>query len=98
LKGIALKPGRNEMCPCGSGKKFKKCCIDKKDRQYNLHYEFDGPISIIALLIANKNDIEKCLMGLSLPMVNMSVFRSLLLQGKNLLPSLKRSILLPACS
>ncbi|UWN49666.1 hypothetical protein ASALC70_01880 [Alcanivorax sp. ALC70] len=21
-----LKPGRNEPCPCGSGKKFKKCC------------------------------------------------------------------------
>lgn len=21
-----LKPGRNDVCPCGSGKKFKKCC------------------------------------------------------------------------
>ncbi|MCB6493156.1 SEC-C domain-containing protein [Coprococcus catus] len=21
--------GRNEPCPCGSGKKFKKCCIEK---------------------------------------------------------------------
>ena len=21
--------GRNESCPCGSGKKYKKCCIDK---------------------------------------------------------------------
>lgn len=21
--------GRNEMCPCGSGKKFKRCCIAK---------------------------------------------------------------------
>jgi hypothetical protein len=20
------KPGRNDPCPCGSGKKFKKCC------------------------------------------------------------------------
>ena len=25
------KIGRNEPCPCGSGKKFKKCCIDRKD-------------------------------------------------------------------
>lgn len=27
-KGIRTikKPGRNEPCPCGSGKKFKKCC------------------------------------------------------------------------
>jgi len=22
--------GRNEPCPCGSGAKFKKCCIDKR--------------------------------------------------------------------
>ena len=24
-----MKPGRNDPCPCGSGKKFKKCCFDK---------------------------------------------------------------------
>lgn len=23
-----MKTGRNEPCPCGSGKKFKRCCID----------------------------------------------------------------------
>ena len=23
------QPGRNTPCPCGSGKKFKKCCIGK---------------------------------------------------------------------
>ena len=22
-----LKPGRNDPCPCGSGRKFKKCCV-----------------------------------------------------------------------
>ena len=22
--------GRNAPCPCGSGKKFKKCCIDRE--------------------------------------------------------------------
>ena len=21
-----VKPGRNDYCPCGSGKKYKKCC------------------------------------------------------------------------
>jgi preprotein translocase subunit SecA len=26
---IENKVGRNDLCPCGSGKKFKKCCIDK---------------------------------------------------------------------
>lgn len=24
------KVGRNEFCPCGSGIKFKKCCIGKE--------------------------------------------------------------------
>ncbi|MBP5274869.1 MAG: preprotein translocase subunit SecA [Abditibacteriota bacterium] len=26
------KVGRNEPCPCGSGKKFKKCCLPKYER------------------------------------------------------------------
>jgi hypothetical protein len=25
------KPGRNETCPCGSGRKFKKCCESKTE-------------------------------------------------------------------
>jgi preprotein translocase subunit SecA len=24
------EPGRNDPCPCGSGKKYKKCCGRKK--------------------------------------------------------------------
>jgi SWIM/SEC-C metal-binding protein len=24
------KVGRNDPCPCGSGKKFKKCCMNKQ--------------------------------------------------------------------
>jgi len=24
-----IKIGRNQLCPCGSGKKYKRCCIDK---------------------------------------------------------------------
>ena len=30
--------GRNELCPCGSGKKYKKCCLRKK--QEIDHFEF----------------------------------------------------------
>jgi Fe-S-cluster containining protein len=26
-----IKPGRNDPCPCGSGKKYKKCCQAKDD-------------------------------------------------------------------
>jgi hypothetical protein len=25
-----IKAGRNDACPCGSGKKFKKCCEPKQ--------------------------------------------------------------------
>ena len=24
-----ITPGRNDLCPCGSGKKFKKCCLNR---------------------------------------------------------------------
>jgi len=27
---VKIKIGRNEQCPCGSGKKYKKCCINFK--------------------------------------------------------------------
>jgi hypothetical protein len=29
LKGKTNKIGRNAPCPCGSGKKYKKCCLNK---------------------------------------------------------------------
>lgn len=28
VRHTLAKVGRNDPCPCGSGKKFKKCCID----------------------------------------------------------------------
>jgi len=27
---VAAEVGRNDTCPCGSGKKYKKCCLDKQ--------------------------------------------------------------------
>jgi len=29
FKRGSSKVGRNEPCPCGSGKKYKKCCLNK---------------------------------------------------------------------
>ena len=29
IRRVGKKIGRNEPCPCGSGKKYKKCCIGK---------------------------------------------------------------------
>jgi len=31
------KVGRNELCPCGSGKKYKKCCLQKEE-EFNTFY------------------------------------------------------------
>jgi SEC-C motif-containing protein len=30
FKSTALKVGRNDPCPCGSGKKYKHCCLIKE--------------------------------------------------------------------
>jgi hypothetical protein len=27
------RPGRNEPCHCGSGKKYKHCCLEKDDKK-----------------------------------------------------------------
>jgi SEC-C motif-containing protein len=29
FRDTAKKPGRNDPCPCGSGKKYKHCCLAK---------------------------------------------------------------------
>lgn len=29
--GHAHRAGRNDACPCGSGKKYKKCCAVKQE-------------------------------------------------------------------
>ena|SRR5436190_24238612 len=28
----SARPGRNEPCHCGSGRKYKHCCLEKDDR------------------------------------------------------------------
>ena len=30
---VKHKVGRNDPCPCGSGKKYKKCCLLKEEQQ-----------------------------------------------------------------
>ena len=35
IRRTERKIGRNEKCPCGSGKKYKKCCI-KKQKHYQI--------------------------------------------------------------
>ena len=45
---MATKTGRNEPCPCGSGKKYKNCCLDK-----------DNAVSGYKPILTNEDDILK---------------------------------------
>lgn len=49
---IKLKVGRNETCPCGSGRKYKKCCINQ-----NIEWHLDDNGKIIIRNII-KNDFS----------------------------------------
>src|SRR5512137_791455 len=31
METTMVKPGRNAPCPCGSGRKYKKCCLPKDE-------------------------------------------------------------------
>lgn len=31
---MTQKIGRNDLCPCGSGKKYKRCCITGPKRRF----------------------------------------------------------------
>ena len=37
-----MKIGRNDPCPCGSGKKYKKCCLNKSEIQFLAEAAFDA--------------------------------------------------------
>jgi hypothetical protein len=44
MQHMTQKLGRNKPCPCGSGKKFKKCCLGKRERKMTLRWNIDsGP-------------------------------------------------------
>lgn len=46
MKNKSLKLGRNDLCPCGSGKKFKNCCRNKK-AEVSLKDEYKNRYDII---------------------------------------------------
>ncbi len=51
------RPGRNDLCWCGSGKKYKKCHIEFDDRIEEI--EFQGHIVPDHSIIKNAEQIEK---------------------------------------
>nr|WP_170294273.1 SEC-C metal-binding domain-containing protein [Heliomicrobium undosum] len=52
------KIGRNDPCPCSSGKKYKKCCMSKKDDD-----EFTKPVNFLRNYkeLKRESKIKQCL-------------------------------------
>ena len=51
-----MKIGRNAPCPCGSGKKYKKCCLNKSKIQFPAEAAFDAQKSL-----KKDGQIKQCL-------------------------------------
>jgi hypothetical protein len=43
VRSLASVPSRNEPCPCGSGRKYKRCCLD--------------PLDTVARELKDRNDV-----------------------------------------
>ena len=51
-----MKVGRNDPCPCGSGRKYKKCCLEKTNTpKVNLHTSYAQKYNI---RLKKKEDID----------------------------------------
>ena len=57
------KPGRNDPCPCGSGKKYKKCCLakDQAHKRAELAAERADPEEGLEPRRPNVDDLKEAL-------------------------------------
>lgn len=46
---MAEKVSRNDPCPCGSGKKYKQCCIDKPPEKASARVGLPLFLTVLAL-------------------------------------------------
>jgi len=54
-----MKTGRNEPCPCGSGKKYKNCCLNKpKERHTCITVDFGQPTKLDGVGITHDGQVE----------------------------------------
>ena len=53
------KISRNEECPCGSGKKFKKCCINKQQDQIKEYISVNTIGKKSLKVLTNKNKLQQ---------------------------------------
>ena len=53
------KVGRNDPCPCGSGKKFKKCCESKMIGKKFMATKIDSTVGKNNMFSIFKNKVDK---------------------------------------
>jgi len=53
------KIGRNDSCPCGSGKKYKKCCLGKTQNHPEPRFDYFDDIRQLDKLSNSINDLLK---------------------------------------
>jgi SEC-C motif-containing protein len=46
---MTIDPNPNDPCPCGSGKKYKKCCMKRKPRKWSVTTHFQKPITTLGI-------------------------------------------------
>ena len=54
-KNGKIKIGRNDLCPCGSGKKYKKCCMMKVNKEIDMKTFY---LNKYGIRIKSKEEIE----------------------------------------
>ena len=55
VKAVTGKVGRNDPCPCGSGKKYKKCCLKSNDEEVHRELQ-EKKLSELYAKLNNLND------------------------------------------
>lgn len=56
---LSSQVGRNDFCPCGSGKKYKKCCLPKDKEKERLKRELENIKDITDKYCSAKEYIEQ---------------------------------------
>jgi hypothetical protein len=54
-----MSPGRNDPCPCRSGKKYKKCCEEKDQARQRAQLEKQWKAAEVTLAKAQQAEAEK---------------------------------------
>jgi hypothetical protein len=71
-----MKIGRNDPCPCGSGKKYKQCCIDKPIHKVSIEntVSIENSVSDFEYIDTNSKKLEKIISRYTIDDVTRAIF------------------------